>query len=151
MTVNSALPAKLVVVPSSAGVTARMSRQRRRDTKPELLIRRILHARGYRYRVAWPIPGMRRRTVDIAFTRAHLAVFVDGCFWHSCPVHATSPVANGEWWSDKLAKNRTRDTATGEHLLGLGWTVLRIWEHEHPDEAAQLILERLQASRPLAD
>lgn len=143
----SAVTAKHVVVASSEGVTARMSRQRRRDTKPELSIRRILHSRGYRYRVAWPIPGMPRRSVDIAFTRARLAVFVDGCFWHSCPVHATSPVANGEWWSEKLAKNRARDAATSAHLAGLGWTVVRIWEHESPDDAAQLILEHLRTMR----
>ncbi|NMO53839.1 very short patch repair endonuclease [Actinoplanes sp. TBRC 11911] len=117
-----------------------MSRQRRRDTQPEIAIRRILHAMGLRFRVTLPIPGMPRRTIDIAFTRARVAVFVDGCFWHVCPEHRTSPAANAEWWATKLAKNQARDTATNEHLSGLGWTVIRIWEHEDPETAAKFIL-----------
>jgi DNA mismatch endonuclease (patch repair protein) len=93
-----------------------------------------------RYRVAWPIPGMRRRTVDIAFTRARVAVFVDGCFWHVCPEHRTSPASNAAWWSDKLSANQARDVATTVHLAGQGWRVLRIWEHEDPVDAAARII-----------
>ncbi|WP_312034255.1 very short patch repair endonuclease [Actinoplanes sp. TBRC 11911] len=134
------MQASVAPTPSSAGISGRMSRQRRRDTQPEIAIRRILHAMGLRFRVTLPIPGMPRRTIDIAFTRARVAVFVDGCFWHVCPEHRTSPAANAEWWATKLAKNQARDTATNEHLSGLGWTVIRIWEHEDPETAAKFIL-----------
>ncbi len=135
------------LVPSSAGVSGRMSRQRRRDTAPEVALRRLLHAAGLRYRVAWPIPGMRRRTVDIAFTRAHVAVFVDGCFWHSCPEHATSPQANSEWWRAKLATNRARDAQTNAHLEGLGWTAVRVWEHETATAAAERVIQAVRAAQ----
>ncbi|MFI7596618.1 very short patch repair endonuclease [Actinoplanes sp. NPDC049681] len=128
-----------IPTPSSAGVSDRMSRQRRRDTTPEVAIRKLLHARGFRFRVTMPVPGMPRRSIDIAFTRARVAVFVDGCFWHVCPVHRTSPAANSDWWSKKLATNQERDVATNEHLRDLGWRVVRIWEHEDPNEAADRI------------
>lgn len=132
--------------PSSSSVSARMSRQRRRDTLPEVSIRKLLHSRGFRYRVAWPIPGMKRRTVDIAFIGPRLAIFVDGCFWHSCPQHATSPVANGSWWAEKLEGNRTRDLATNAHLIDLGWRVIRIWEHEDVNDAVRCIVDYLGAT-----
>jgi DNA mismatch endonuclease (patch repair protein) len=122
-----------------------MSRQRRRDTEPEVAIRRLLHARGLRFRVALPIPGMSRRSMDVAFTRARVAVFVDGCFWHSCPVHRTSPAANAAWWSAKLETNQARDLATNAHLTALGWRVIRIWEHEDPASAAARIAEAVSA------
>ncbi|MEV6306047.1 very short patch repair endonuclease [Actinoplanes sp. NPDC051861] len=139
------------LVPSSSGVSARMSRQKRQNTVPELAIRRLLHAAGLRYRVAWRIPGMARRSVDIAFTRAKLAIFVDGCFWHSCPQHRTSPASNSAWWANKLETNQRRDTTTDEHLAALGWNVLRIWEHDDPANAARRIIERLQeANEPCA-
>src|SRR5690348_12739827 len=123
-------------IPSSVGVSGRMSRQRRRDTGPEVAIRKLLHAMGLRYRVTWPIPGMKRRTMDIAFPGARVAVFVDGCFWHVCPEHANNPAANSEWWAHKLATNQTRDAATNNYLESLGWRVVRIWGHERPVEAA---------------
>lgn len=132
-------------VPSSQGVSARMSRQRRLGTEPELQLRRLLHARGLRYRVGHPVPGRRRRTIDIAFTRARLAVFVDGCFWHACPVHGTSPTANGEWWSDKLAGNAARDRDTDVAPASAGWSVLRVWEHVPTEEAASGVLSLLAA------
>lgn len=135
------------VVPSSPSVSARMSRQASRDTTQEVAVRRILHAAGLRYRVNLPVPGMRRRTIDIAFTRARIAVFLDGCFWHGCPQHATRPKANAEWWRLKLEKNIARDRDTTLHLEGSGWTVLRFWEHESPDEVARRVaLAREQSS-----
>lgn len=103
-----------------------------RDNGPELAVRGLLHARGLRYRVAWPVPGQPRRTIDIAFPRARLAVYVDGCFWHGCPEHGTSPKANRDWWVAKIAANRARDADVTVHLQRLGWTVLRHWEHEDP-------------------
>ena len=118
--------------PSSAGVSERMSRAPRRDTGPELLIRREAHRRGLRYRVDKSIPGIPRRRADMTFAGAKVAVFVDGCFWHSCPEHTSIPRANREWWVAKLEANRARDRATDVHLKGMGWTVLRFWEHEDP-------------------
>src|ERR1043166_7999248 len=135
------------VVPSSAGVSARMSRQRTRDAAPELILRKRLHALGLRYRVAWPVPGMRRRSIDIAFTRARVAVFSDGWFWHGCPEHKNVPAANNAWWAAKLAANRARDAATGEHLKQDGWTVVRAWEHENMIEIADRIA-RVVRDRP---
>lgn len=122
-----------------------MSRQRSKDTGVEVAVRRLLHAAGLRYRVNHPVPGMRRRTIDIAFTRRRVAVFLDGCFWHGCPEHATRPKANGDWWATKLDRNTARDTETTRHLETEGWVVLRFWEHERPDVAAAAVLVVLKA------
>jgi DNA mismatch endonuclease, patch repair protein len=134
-----------VPVPSSSGVSGRMQRQRRQDTEPELALRRALHREGLRYRVCMPVEGLRRRTIDIAFTRLRLAVFVDGCFWHGCPIHATWPKANASWWEQKILKNRARDIETTERLKADGWTVVRIWEHEPTEQAAKMIISVLEA------
>ncbi|MFD7336517.1 very short patch repair endonuclease [Streptomyces violascens] len=136
--------------PSSPSVSARMSRQGSRDTAPELAVRKLLHAAGLRYRVNVPVPGMPRRTIDIAFGRAKIAVFMDGCFWHGCPQHATQPKANAEWWRAKLGKNMARDRETTEHLTAAGWTVLRFWEHESPASVAHAICEERERTAPVA-
>ena len=124
---------------STPKVAARMSRARQRDTAPEVAIRREAHRRGLRYRVDAALPGLPRRRADMSFGGRHVAVFVDGCFWHSCPVHATTPTANREWWVAKLERNQERDRQTDEHLHALGWTVLRFWEHEDPIAAVDVI------------
>lgn len=121
------------VTPDEA-LSARMSVLARKDTKPELALRRALHARGHRYRVQLPVPGVARRRIDIAFPRRKVAVFVDGCFWHRCPVHCRLPATNEEWWLWKLDRNTARDTDTNRHLAELGWTVVRVWEHHGVDE-----------------
>lgn len=116
-----------------------MSRAPRRDTAPELALRKELHRRGMRFRVVYPVPGDRRRSIDVAFTRQRLAVFVDGCFWHGCPVHGTQPTANRDWWEAKLQANNDRDRDTDHMLASAGWRVLRIWEHVSADKAADLV------------
>ena len=131
-----------------------MSRQRTRDTGPELAVRRRLHALGYRYRVDHrPLPDLRARG-DLVFTRARVVVFVDGCFWHRCPQHATSPRHNGSWWQAKLDANVARDRATDRRLVDAGWRVVRIWEHEPPDVAVERVTAALgpprSAPRPAA-
>lgn len=135
------------VKPSSPGVSDRMSRQASRDTAPEVAVRKLLHASGYRYRLNERVPHMSRRTIDIAFTRAKVAVFMDGCFWHGCPDHATHPKANAEWWRQKLDRNMARDIETTEHLVAAGWTVLRFWEHEAPTRVAELVAEAVDRKR----
>ena len=119
----------------------------RRDTKPELALRRALFAAGYRYRVEVAVPGLPRRRVDIAFPREKLAVMVDGCFWHGCPDHRKPPSRNSEWWEWKRATNEARDRDTDAKLAALGWKVLRIWEHEGPDEGVARVAGALQALR----
>lgn len=120
-------------------VAARMSRQRRRDTAPEIALRRELHRRGLRFRVDHPLPGMPRRRGDVVFTRARLVVFVDGCFWHDCPDHGTRPATRTEWWVEKLARNVRRDRDTDSRLAVTGWSVLRFWEHVDPAAAADVV------------
>lgn len=124
---------------SSLVVLARMKQQARSDTRPELLVRRALHARGLRYLLQVRVPGQPRRTIDICFPRYKVAIFIDGCFWHGCPKHATDPDAHKEWWQQKLARNRQRDSETTNHLTNLGWTVLRFWSHERPEEVAGVV------------
>ncbi|WP_031478429.1 very short patch repair endonuclease [Streptomyces bicolor] len=126
-----------------------MSRQNSRDTTPEVAVRKILHAAGLRYRVNVPVPGMPRRTIDIVFPKAKVAIFLDGCFWHGCPEHATQPKANAEWWRTKLGKNMTRDQETTEHLRAEGWTVLRYWEHEVPDRVAEDVKAAILRHKPV--
>jgi DNA mismatch endonuclease (patch repair protein) len=113
-----------------------MKRTRKRDTVPELATRSALHRLGLRFRVDRPVlPGSRRRA-DIVFTRAKVAVFIDGCFWHSCPEHGTMPAANRRFWEEKLEANRSRDRNTNEQLEEAGWKVMRFWEHVDPQVAA---------------
>lgn len=132
---------------SSEAVSRRMTNARRRDTAPEVALRREVHALGLRYRVGYPIPGQRRRTIDLAFTRRRVAVFVDGCFWHGCPEHGTSPRQNSAWWLQKFTANQTRDLDTNRILSELGWTVIRVWEHEDPKVAAALVAASVDAAR----
>jgi DNA mismatch endonuclease (patch repair protein) len=127
------------MTPSSAGVSERMKRVRRRDTVPELELRSELHRRGLRYRVdRRPLKGVPSRA-DLVFGPATVAVYVDGCFWHSCPEHGTMPRANEAFWQDKLGRNRDRDATVNDLLIAAGWTVVRVWEHEEIEPAADRV------------
>lgn len=120
-----------------------MQGNRSRDTSAELAVRRLLHAAGLRYRVAYrPEPSLRR-TADIVFTKRRIAVFIDGCYWHACPQHGTVAHSNAAYWSEKLARNVARDADTTERLQGAGWTVLRFWEHEDPPDVAAAVAARV--------
>lgn len=116
-----------------------MRSNRGRDSKLELAVRR-LHAAGRRYRVDYKLKSDLRTRADIVFTRARVAVFMDGCFWHGCPGHATSPKTNRTYWQTRSARNVLRDRETGQALKIGGWTVLRYWEHESPDGVASGIV-----------
>lgn len=85
--------------------------------------------------------------MDIAFTKARLAVFVDGCFWHGCPEHGTLPRANAEWWIWKITRNRERDLDTDRLLREAGWSIVRVWEHEDPGTAADLVAKAWRLRR----
>lgn len=124
---------------ANESVAARMARQASKDTRPELALRRELHQRGLRFRLGQrPLPTLRS-TPDIVFGPTKVAVYVDGCFWHSCPEHATRPGHNAGWWADKLARNRERDRKADAVLAAAGWAVVRVWEHESPSDAADQV------------
>lgn len=119
----------------------------RRDTAPELALRRELHGRGRRYRVELTLPELPRRRMDIVFLAARLVVLVDGCFWHGCPEHGTTAASNTGYWTDKISSNRARDRDTNDRLTAAGWTVLRVWEHECPTAAADRVEAHLLCRR----
>ncbi|WP_134653705.1 DNA mismatch endonuclease Vsr [Streptomyces sp. H23] len=135
---------------SSTSVRAVMRANRGKDTGPELALRRLLYRRGLRYRVdTRPIPEIRRRA-DLVFSGPRVAVFVDGCFWHGCPEHYRAATRNAEFWRDKIEGNKSRDVETTEALRSAGWVVIRVWEHEAPESAAELIAHEVQARRAKA-
>lgn len=134
-------PAKTLPAPPATDrrTRDRMRKQKKANTKPELLIRRQLHARGLRYRVNnAPVPGLNRRA-DMVFVKEKVAVFVHGCFWHGCPEHARATKSNTKWWANKIAANKKRDAETVAELEGQGWLTIQVWEHEPPDEAAERV------------
>lgn len=123
----SSAPVSWASTPATAKV---MRANRGRDTSLELQVRRELHKRGLRYRVDLaPLKELRSRA-DIVFPRRRIAVYLDGCFWHGCPVHGVVPTAHSEFWSQKLTRNKERDAEATGTLREAGWTVLRFWEHE---------------------
>lgn len=140
---NPALvPASKVPAASSEGRRRNMQANRRRDTGPERALRSALHNAGYRYRcdLRIDLPAGRVRP-DIVFTRSKVAVFVDGCFWHCCPVHGSNPVVNESYWSPKLARNVERDIRNTASLKEAGWVVIRVWEHELVPVAMARVIE----------
>ncbi|MBQ0867865.1 very short patch repair endonuclease [Streptomyces smyrnaeus] len=132
---------------SSAARRRNMQAIRSRDTTPERRIRQLVHARGARYRVsARPLPDLRR-TADMVFRSAKIAVFIDGCYWHGCAEHYVPPKTNSGYWSDKVARNIARDRDTDQKLKEAGWLVLRFWEHEDSDACADKILTEVRDRR----
>lgn len=125
---------------STPAVRRGMQANRGRDTTPELRVRRLVHAAGLRYRVdARPLAGLNRRA-DLVFSKARVAVFIDGCFWHGCPEHHTVARTNREFWLAKVRRNRERDEETDLLLADAGWWVLRRWEHEDPQQVTAAII-----------
>jgi DNA mismatch endonuclease (patch repair protein) len=126
------------------GRSRNMAGIRRTDTKPELALRSALHKLGYRFRKDFRVDadGIKVRP-DIVFTRLRIAVFVDGCFWHSCPDHGHAPTSNVWYWSEKLARNCARDTHVSTALTAAGWTVLRCWEHEPVAEVIDRLISEI--------
>jgi DNA mismatch endonuclease, patch repair protein len=132
--------------PSSPEASRRMAATRGTNNRVDRLLRSALHRRGLRFRIQQKLIPGSKRTVDIVFSRARLAIFVDGCFWHACPIHCSQPKSNAEWWARKIWQNVERDHDTNERLRALGWRVLRIWEHEDPTEAASRVVDAYRES-----
>lgn len=131
----------------NAGTRRSMQSNKGRDTKPELALRREVHALGLRYRVSIrPLPKVRR-TADLVFTKVKVAVFLDGCFWHGCPKHHTKAATNADFWAEKVARTRARDQETDQLLKEAGWRVVRVWEHEQAAAAAKRVLEAVREVR----
>jgi DNA mismatch endonuclease (patch repair protein) len=123
-----------------------MKGNRKRDTKPEVRLRSALHRSGLRFRKDRTVTaGPVRVRADVVFPSARVIVFSDGCFWHACPDHGTSPKTNVDYWGPKLARNVERDGRIGRALAAAGWTVIRVWEHEAPEEAASRIAARVRS------
>lgn len=144
---GAAKPMTIAPKASSPEALARMKRQQPHGTKPELRLRSDLHRRGLRFRVQQRVlPGVRR-TVDIVFPAARVAVEVRGCYWHACEEHGTRPRANAEWWEEKLRRNVERDRETERMLGEAGWHVIVVWEHEVAADAADAIEKVVRARR----
>jgi DNA mismatch endonuclease, patch repair protein len=119
-----------------------MSRIRGADTKPEIELRKALWHLGLRYRIRNKLPGRP----DLVIRSTRTVIFVDGCFWHRCPVHSKPPKTNSQFWQDKLEINVSRDHRVTRELKAMGWRVIRIWEHEivgDPHSAATRLLRRI--------
>ena len=130
--------------PTSPAVTAAMRANRKRDTGPEIRLRSLLHARGLRFRAnrLVEVPGLKVRP-DLVFSHQRIAVFVDGCFWHSCRWHGTRPRVNTGYWLPKLDRVVARDRMVKARLSRAGWRVIRLWEHLPPERAADLVWNAL--------
>jgi DNA mismatch endonuclease (patch repair protein) len=132
---------------SSADSSRRMAKVRQKGTAAELALRREIFRIGLRYRVNYEILKKPRRVADIVFPRIRVAIFVDGCFWHGCPEHASWPKENAELWREKIEANRARDADTDRRLRELGWEVVRIWAHESPADAARHVSQVIEARK----
>jgi DNA mismatch endonuclease (patch repair protein) len=139
------MPPKIESWASSPAVRNAMRANRGRDTRPELALRSAVHALGMRYRVGLRPVRQVRRTADIVFTRARVAVFLDGCFWHGCPEHHRPAKKNSEFWTAKINGNIARDADTDKRLRDAGWRVIRVWEHENPIDAAKRVQSAIKS------
>lgn len=133
--------------PSSPETSRRMAKVRQKGTDAEIALRSELYRRGLRYRVGFEVLKKPRRVADVTFPGLKIAVFVDGCFWHGCPEHATWPKRNAEFWRQKIETNRLRDADTNSRLQKIGWTVLRFWEHESPIEASDRVAKAVTMAK----
>ena len=102
-----------------------MSAIHSKNTLPEICLRKVLWSKGLRFRINYG-----EEKIDIAFPSRKIAIFVDGCFWHSCPIHSHVPKTNRNYWLPKLEKNVLRDKLKEERLRREGWTIIRVWEHD---------------------
>jgi DNA mismatch endonuclease (patch repair protein) len=131
---------------TSVGTRKSMLGNKRTGTKPETALRSALHAAGLRFRKDYRLDlGVVKPRPDVVFTRSKVAVFVDGCYWHSCPIHGTTPRRNADYWTPKLARNVERDREHDAALRGAGWTVVRLWEHVAVSEGVTAVKQAIEA------
>jgi DNA mismatch endonuclease (patch repair protein) len=114
-----------------------MRRMPEQSTGPEIRVRQVLFKNGFRYRIKYPVPGVSRRSIDIALPGRRVAIFIDGCFWHGCAEHRSIPKHNHKWWKAKIDETRRRDRDTDQRLHAAGWLVLRYWEHEPAEQIVE--------------
>lgn len=138
------MPSRNKPRPSSEVASRRMKLVRQRDTAAEMEIQRLVHARGLRNCVNHPVLQKPRRTADMAFTKAHVAVLVDGCFWLGCPEHGTLAISNAKFWREKIETIQKRDIDTNKRLKAAGWKVIRFWEHEDPERVTNKIAQAVR-------
>ena len=131
----------------SKAVSGVMRSMPEQSTGPEMAVRRLLHQKGLRYKVQYPVPGAPRRSIDIAFPGKKVAVFIDGCFWHGCTEHRNIPTHNRDWWQNKIDQNRLRDRDTDEKLRDAGWQVFRFWEHVSADMIVAEVITVAEAKK----
>ncbi len=132
-------------------VSQRMRRVKRRDNLFEKSIRCRLYSRGVRYRIHFPLPGLKRTSCDLAMPGLKIAVFLDGCFWHGCETHSPVFKKNAEFWLAKIERNRKRDQDAVDHLKSIGWTVLRFWEHEEREHVVDSIVAARHTAMQVAN
>lgn len=133
--------------PSSSAAKSRMEAAKPKNTLPEIKLQTALAELGINFETdVKPIEDLHRRA-DVLIREGKIAIFVDGCFWHGCPIHGTQAKANAEFWADKIKRNQERDLDTNEHLEAAGWTVIRIWEHEDPNDAAKQIADIIKEKK----
>jgi DNA mismatch endonuclease (patch repair protein) len=121
-----------------------MGRVKGKNSGAEKTLRSALHARGLRFRLHRRIEGV---SVDILIPGPKVAIFVDGCFWHCCPEHGTTPQSNQEYWLPKLKENRQRDERQNAGLQRAGWKVIRVWEHDCKRLSEQTVGKIVEACR----
>jgi DNA mismatch endonuclease (patch repair protein) len=121
-----------------------MKRVKGKNSEAERPLRAALHAEGLRFRLHRRIVGI---TADVVFPGEKIVVFVDGCFWHGCPKHATFPKSNQGYWLPKLKENKSRDKRQSTRLRKEGWTVIRLWGHECLPPAPGAITRIMNACR----
>ncbi len=113
-----------------------MSRIKGKDTLPEIQLRRLLREAGIRgYRIHYDLPGKP----DVVFIKKKIAIFIDGCFWHKCPLHFKEPETRKEFWLKKIQENVKRDEIINKTLVEDGWKLIRIWEHELKENPEEII------------
>ncbi|MGH2771299.1 MAG: very short patch repair endonuclease [Actinomycetota bacterium] len=135
-------------IATTPGTRRSMRSNCRVDTRPEVALRRVLHATGLRFRkdLRIVLNGTNVRP-DVVFTRVKVAIFLDGCWWHRCPEHGMQPKRNAEFWARKFDENVFRDRRADAALMTANWAVIRVWEHEDLDLAAQRIVAVVNARR----
>ena len=115
------------------------------ETAPEIRLRSALHRLGLRFRKdANVVEGLKCKA-DVVFNRERVCVFVDGCFWHGCPIHFKVPQSNSAWWEEKIEDNVRRGQRQTDRLTAKGWTVVRVWEHNISDENMPTVVDHIKS------